>query len=96
LWLGITVSGESASGPFSAATHGLAAFGYREFEVRGAHMRVGDLRAALYDLALYVLHQRVVLKHGQTIGPSADVKWPIRHDRSRFVDDREVVVLGLP
>jgi hypothetical protein len=59
-------------------------------------MSIGDLRATLLDLALYVLRQGPVLKHGQTFGPSADVKWSIRHEGSKLVPGRPAIVLGIP
>jgi hypothetical protein len=96
LWVGITISGESRTGPFSAATHGLAPLGHREFEVRGSKRSIGDLRTTLLDLALYVLRQRPVLQHGQTFGPSAEEKWSIRHEPSKLVPGRDAIVLGMP
>jgi hypothetical protein len=96
LWVGITISGESRTGPFSAATHGLASLGHREFEVRGTRMSIGDLRATLLDLSLYVLRQGPVLMHGQTCGASGDQRWSIRHEASKLVPGREAIVLGIP
>jgi|SRR5579859_177720 len=96
LFVGVTISGESRSGPFSAATHGLEALGHKEFEVLSTRMGIGDIRSTLMDLALYVLRSGPVLKHGQTFGPSADVKWSVRHAGSKLVDGRDVIVLGIP
>jgi hypothetical protein len=96
LWVGITISAEIRTGPFSAATHGLAALGHREFEVRGSRMPIGNLRTTLLDLALYVLQEGAVLKHGQTFGPSAEEKWRIRHEASKLVPGREAIVLAIP
>jgi len=96
LWVGITISGASKQGPFSAATHGLAELGHKEFEVRDTKMGIGDLRMTLLDLAAYVLDKGAVLEHGQTFGPSAKVRWTITHEPSQLVDDREVIVLGIP
>jgi hypothetical protein len=96
LWVGISVSAESSSGPFSAATHGMESLGHKEFEVLATRMGAGELRTTLYDLALYVLRQGPILKHGQTFGPSSDVRWSIRHTRSKLVAGRDVIVLGIP
>jgi hypothetical protein len=96
LWVGITISADSRQGPFAAATHGLEPLGHREFEVRGTRMAIGDLRMTLLDLALYVLREGPVLEHGQTFGPSADVKWNIRHESSKLVEGRHAIVLGIP
>jgi hypothetical protein len=96
LWVGITISGASRQGPFSAATHGLAALGHKEFEVRDTKMGIGDLRMTLLDLATYVIDKGPVLEHGQTFGPSAKVRWTITHEPSQLVEDREAIVLGIP
>ena len=96
LWVGITISGASKQGPFSAATHGLAALGHKEFEVRDTKMGIGDLRMTLLDLAAYVIDKGPVLEHGQTFGPSAKVRWTITHEPSQLVEDREAIVLGIP
>lgn len=96
LWVGITISGASKQGPFSAATHGLEAFGHKEFEVRDTSLSIGDLRMTLLDLASYVLDRGPVLDHGQTFGPSADVRWTISHEPSELVPGREAIVLGIP
>ena len=95
LWVGVTISGKSPAGPFSATTHGLAALGHREFEVRGSKRSIGDLRTTLLDLALYVLREGPVLKHGQTFGPSAEEKWSIRLEPSKLVPGRDAIVLGM-
>lgn len=96
LWVGITISGASKQGPFSAATHGLEALGHREFEVRNTKMSIGDLRMALLDLTAYVIENGPVLEHGQTIGPSADIHWTIAHEPSQLVDGRDAIVVGIP
>ncbi|MBS2027305.1 MAG: DUF4261 domain-containing protein [Deltaproteobacteria bacterium] len=96
LWIGLTISGESKTGPFSAATHGLEALGHKEFEVRGTRAGIGNLRGHLYNFASYVLENGPVLKHGQTIGPDADTHWKISHEPSKLVPGRDVIVLGIP
>ena len=94
LFVGITISGESRSGSFSAATHGLEALGHKEFEVISTRLGIGELRTTLMDLSLYVLRSGPVLKHGESFGPSADVIWSVRHASSRLVKGRDVIVLG--
>lgn len=96
LWMGITISAAFAQGPFSAATHGLDAFGHKEFEVIDTSIGVGELRETLLDIALYVLRHGPVLRHGHTFGPSADVKWPISHAKSKLVPGRDAIVVGIP
>jgi hypothetical protein len=89
-------AGESRSGPFSAATHGLEALGHKELEVRDSRASIGDLRTTLLDVALYVLRRGPVLKHGQTFGSTDEQRWSIRHERSQLVKGRHVIVLGIP
>jgi len=96
LCVGITISGASGSGPFSAATHGLEALGHKEFEVLGTRMRIGDLRSSLLDAAAYVLESGPVLLDGHTFGFSAEQKWPVRHAPSELVRDRQAIVLDIP
>jgi hypothetical protein len=96
LWVGITISGASKKGPFSAATHGLEAFGHKEFEVRDTRMGLGDLRMTLLDLASYVLDNGPVLEHGQTFGPTVTDRWRIAHEPSELVPGRDAIVLGIP
>ena len=59
-------------------------------------MAIGDLRMTLLDLAIYVLENGPVMKHGQTFGPSEKVRWTIRHEPSQLVDGRDAIVLGIP
>lgn len=96
LWVGITISGESRAGPFSAATQGLEKLGHKEFEVIDTKMGIGDLRMTLLDLAKYVLEKGPVLKDGETFGPDADTSWPIHHQDSKLVPGRKAIVLGIP
>ncbi len=96
LWVGVTISAPANIGPFSAATHGLEALGHKEFEVHASRMPLGDLRMALLDLAAYVLQRGPVLLHGQTFGPSADVKWKVTHEPSTLVPGRQVILLAIP
>jgi hypothetical protein len=96
LWVGITISASSMQGPFSATTHGLEALGHKELEVVDSQKGIGDLRMTLLDLASYVLANGPILKHGQTFGPTAAVRWSIVHAPSKLVPGREVIVLGIP
>ncbi|HEY5943972.1 MAG TPA: DUF4261 domain-containing protein [Kofleriaceae bacterium] len=104
LCVGITISVAPKKGLFaaakkslfSAATHGLEALGHKELEVRDTKMGIGDLRMTLLDLASYVLENGPVLEHGQTFGPSANVRWRITHEPSKLVDGRDAIVLGIP
>jgi hypothetical protein len=95
LWVGITISGASKKGPFSAATHGLESLGHKEFEVRDTTMAIGNLRMTLLELAAYVIANGPVLEHGQTFGPNEKVRWTICHEPSQLVEGRDAIVLGL-
>jgi hypothetical protein len=96
LWVGVTISGQSQTGPFSAATHGIEALGQRELEVVRTKMPVGDLRMTLLDLTSYILKRGPVLLDGQTFGPDAETIWKIRHVPSELVPGRNVVRLEIP
>ena len=96
LWMGITISAQSSAGPFSAATHGLEAFGHKEFEILASRAGIGDIRSTLYDLASYVLQQGPVLEHGQTFGPDASTHWKVTHEPSKLVPGRNIIRLNLP
>jgi hypothetical protein len=96
LWVGVTISGDGPTGPFDAATHGLESLGHKEFEVLRTRMNIGDLRMTLLNLASYVLEKGPVLVDGQTFGPTAEDRWLLRHRPSRLVEDRQVIVLGIP
>jgi hypothetical protein len=96
LWVGITISGDSANGPFSAATHGLEALGQKEFEVLGARARMEDIRAILLDVIRYVIANGPVLQDGNTFGATMDAQWPVRHAPSALVPGRQAIVLGVP
>lgn len=96
LWMGITISAASSAGPFSAATHGLEAFGHKEFEVIATRAGIGDLRSALYDLGAHVLKKGPVLLDGQTFGPDASTHWNVTHEPSKLVPGRQIIRLHMP
>jgi hypothetical protein len=96
LWVGVTLSANTQEGPFSAATHGLEAFGHKEFEVLDTRLSIGAIRTTLVDLALYVLRNGPVLFHGQTIGATPEQKWSVTHARSKLVAGRDAIVIGIP
>lgn len=96
LWVGITISGDSTEGPFSAATQGLHAFGHKEFEVLGTRMGIGELRMSLLNLAAYVINKGAILRDGETTGRTEEEKWTIRHQESRLVPGRAAILVGIP
>jgi hypothetical protein len=95
LWVGLTVS-SNGPGHHSLATHGLEAFGHLEFEVLDTTTDLGKLHTTLLNLALYVLVKGPVLLHGQSFGPTPEDSWTIRHRKSKLVNGRRAIVLGIP
>jgi hypothetical protein len=96
LWVGVTTSSDSATSPTNAATHGLAAFGYKELEVLRSRMPVGELRVALLTAVDYVLRTQTVFADGETFGLDAETHWPISHRASKLVLGRDVIVIDIP
>jgi hypothetical protein len=96
LWVGVTTSTDSPTSPTNAATHGLAAFGYKELEVLRSRMPVGDLRVALLTAADYVLRTATVFAEGETFGLDAETHWPISHRASKLVPGRDAIVIDIP
>lgn len=96
LWVGTIVSGETPQGPHDLTTQGLAALGHKELEILGSKAGPMDLRTTAFDLVAYLLEKGPVLKHGDTFGPSTDVRWKISHTKSRYREGEDVIVLKVP
>jgi hypothetical protein len=64
-----------------------------EFEIPGLEMEPGELREWLINIMYYVLEKGPVLKHGQTIGMTADHQLKIRHTKSSFGHVGQVIRL---
>ncbi|MEO8798522.1 MAG: DUF4261 domain-containing protein [Polyangiaceae bacterium] len=96
LWMGITISAASSAGPFSAATHGLEAFGHREFEIIASRTSIGDIRSTLFDAGAYVLKNGPILVDGQTFDPDANTHWKVTHEPSKLVPGRQIICLQMP
>ncbi len=96
LWVGLIVSGRSATGPFTLTTRGLNAFGHKELEIIDTKMGIGDLRMMAYGLIDYLLMRGPVLKHGNTFGGSATEKYRVEHTTSKFRNGEAVVRLRVP
>jgi hypothetical protein len=65
-------------------TTGLWALGHMEIEIPRIDMEPGELREWLLNIMYYLLENGPVLKHGQTIGMTAQQQIRIRHCPSSF------------
>ena len=74
-------------------TTGLSALGHMEIEIPSIDMEPGELREWLLDIMCYLLANGPVLKHGQTIGITAEQQIRIRHCRSSFGHPGKVIRL---
>lgn len=72
-------------------TTGLSSLGHMEIEIPRIDMEPGELREWLLNIMYYLLENGPVLKHGQTIGMSAEQKIRIRHCPSRFGHSGKVI-----
>lgn len=64
--------------PF-VATEGLKSFGVMEVEGGSAHLKPMELLAKVYDLSHYLCLQGPVVKDGDTVGNSAQERFPVRY-----------------
>lgn len=92
LWVDLRAF-RNGDGTVNLFTTGLASLGHMELEITNIAMEIGDLREWVIDIINYLLEHGPVLKHGQTIGMSAEQKLRIRHCRSRFGHPGKVVRL---
>jgi hypothetical protein len=74
-------------------TSGLAPLGHMEIEIPRIDMEPGELREWLLHIMYYLLENGPVLKHGDTIGVSAEKQLRIRHCRSSFGHPGKVIRL---
>jgi hypothetical protein len=65
-------------------TTGLPALGHMEIEIPHIDMQPGELREWLLNIMYYLLENGPVLKHGQTIGMTAEQQLRILHCPSSF------------
>lgn len=68
---------QSDEGWMSGYTYGMNVFGKDEIEVIDTAASPGELRDFLFDISSYVLSSNVTLRHGETIGFTAEMKLPI-------------------
>jgi Domain of unknown function (DUF4261) len=93
LWINILVS--SDDGRATASTRGLSALGHKEFEVIDSSLPPEKVLDFVGSVIAYLLGSGAVLKHGQTIGLSAEQKISIEHRESAFNKGTQVIRLGL-
>ena len=74
-------------------TTGLAPLGHMEIEIPSIDMQPGELREWLLNIMYYLLEKGPVLKHGQTIGMSAEQQIRIKHCASSFGQSGKVIRL---
>lgn len=77
---------KEATGGQSVYTYGLKEFGKLEMEIIGSSHSFEELMDTMYNLTHYVLASDVVLKHGETIGATADEKLRITVSKGVYVD----------
>lgn len=74
-------------------TTGLAPLGHMEIEIPGIDMEPGELREWLLNIMYYLLENGPVLKHGETIGMTAEQHIRISHVPSSFGHPGKVIRL---
>ena len=74
-------------------TTGLAPLGHMEIEIPNVDMEPGELREWLLNIMYYLLENGPVLKHGQTIGMTAEQQLRIQHCASSFGHSGKVIRL---
>ncbi len=82
----------SSEGKQSIYTYGLSEFGYLEIEILDSQHSFTDLDDRLYDIVHYVLAYGVHLKHGETIGSTADEKLDITISEGRYVEGKTLKI----
>jgi hypothetical protein len=74
-------------------TTGLSALGHMEIEIPRIDMEPGELREWLVNIIYYLLEKGPLLKHGETIGMTAEQQIRIRHCPSSFGHKGKVIRL---
>ncbi|MCB9689055.1 MAG: DUF4261 domain-containing protein [Alphaproteobacteria bacterium] len=92
-WIEFRVFGDD--GATSLFTTGLAPLGLMEIEIRASKRDAEHLIERAYDFAHYQALRGRVLRHGDTIGASADERIAIRHAPSAWDRPGQVLTLDL-
>lgn len=94
LWLWVNFQTGAGQGDrLTGATRGMRAFGHHDFETNTSSDGIPDLRDRLTGLCNYVLDNGPVINDGDTIGESADERIKVRHAKSLFGFEEEVMRL---
>lgn len=83
LWIDVRVE-QNPDGTFRSFTTGLAPLGFLEIEVKRSKRSPEDLMQFVGDVAAYVVNSRVHVKHGETMGGSAEERIKATHAESMF------------
>lgn len=92
LWIDLRAF-RNEDGTTGLFTTGLSALGHMEIEIPSIDMDPGELREWLLNIMYYLLENGPVLKHGETIGMTAEQKIRIRHCASSFGHSGKVIRL---
>lgn len=92
LWVDLRVF-RNEDGTIGLFTTGLPSLGHMEIEIPSIDMQPGELRDWLFNIIFYLLEKGPVLKHGETIGVSAEHKIRIQHCPSHFGHAGKVICL---
>lgn len=80
------------NGKQSVYTYGLSDFGKLEMEIVDSEYSLKELNEMMFNLAHYVVAYDVTLKHGETIGLSAEQKLKISESKGRFLDGKTLKI----
>lgn len=92
LWVDLRAL-RNEDGTTALFTTGLKALGHMEMEIPRIKMGIGELREWMLNIMYYLLEKGPVLKHGQTIGMTAEQKIRIQHAASVFGHPGKVIRL---
>jgi hypothetical protein len=92
LWVDLRAL-RNVDGTTGLFTTGLTPLGHMEIEIPRIEMDPGELREWLLNIMYYLLEKGPVLKHGETIGMSAEQQIRIRHCESSFGHPGKVIRL---
>lgn len=93
LWVDIRL-GRLSDGTSNVFTTGLRAFGCREIEILGSRRDSDELLTQVYNVTHYLLRKGPVIKDGDTVGPSVDLRYHVRYAQSAY-DQREVMRIDM-
>lgn len=81
-------------GTLSAATAGMRGLGHFELEIRNSELEPIEILNELFVFARYCLGSGNTVRHGETIGMSAEHKLRVRISKPRMADGKWVMVIG--